>query len=225
MTTRNQPGQTNTGRPMIRSLLCLPLLGLAPLGHFLGFYLEGAGFLPRGVGFCFSAASVFVLPWVVSAFIVLPRFKGAIRIVLFVCVLVAQGVLLFTIVPPGVTCEMMGIAYRFRRELPPDQLRACADNLRQKLRDGTLVVSDRGEYDGFPASMTAKIVADAELPVSLRGRFQRVFIQQDPVTGDEQVIFALERLKGIICDRRKHVKEFFVYSMAPGVHAYRYQRI
>ncbi len=207
-------------------LLCLPLLGLAPLAHFLAGYLEGAGILPSGVGLLLSAASMFVLPWVVSAWLALrPKITWAIRIPLFVCALVAQGVLLFTAVPPGATCEMMGTAHRLRRQFPPDQLRDCAEHLRQKRRDGSLTLGDRGKDHSSPIPETDVVVADSELPVSLRGRFLRVFIRDGRVPGDEQVFFALDERTGIVCDSRKQVREFFVCSMAEGVHAYRYQRL
>jgi hypothetical protein len=51
--------------PTMRALLMLPLLGVAPLGYFLGFYLEGAGILPPATGLLVSAASVFIVPWMV----------------------------------------------------------------------------------------------------------------------------------------------------------------
>jgi hypothetical protein len=52
-----------------------------------------------------------------------------------------------------------------------------------------------------------------------------VFIQKHPYTGEEQVVFALGKTTGIVCDTRKEVHEVFVYSIADGVHAYRYQRL
>ncbi len=211
---------------MKRCLLCLPLLGLAPLGTFLGEYLSGAGALPEGIGFLASAASMFILPWIVAAlFLARPKTKAAIRVLLFIGALVVQGVLLFAIVPAGSTSEMMGIAHRLRREFSVDELRDCANHLRHKFRDGTLGVSTREKDDDFTVGQSAVVVLDDELPDSLRGRFLRVFIQKPPATGDEQVVFALDKIRGIICDSRKHVHEFFVYSMADGVQAYRYQRL
>jgi hypothetical protein len=211
---------------MKRALLFLPLLGLAPVGHFLGSYLDGAGVLPRGSGFLVSAASMFILPWVIAGlFLTVAKAAWPIRIALFICALLVQAVLLFTVVPAGATSEMMGIAHRVRREFPPDQMRDCAARLRQKHRDGTLAIRQGDRGHSFLMSETAVMVDDAELPVSLRGRFDRVFIQQDRVTGDEQVYFSLGERTGIVCDSRKHVREFFVCSMAEGVHAYRYQRL
>ena len=211
---------------MKRALLFLPLLSLAPLGHFLGSYLDGAGILPRGYGFLGSAASMFILPWVVSGlFLTITKAAWPIRISLFICALLVQAVLLFTVVPAGATSEMMGIANRMRREFPPDQMRDCAARLRQKHRDGTLTVRQGDRGHSFLMSESAVMVDDSELPVSLRKRFDRVFIQQDRVTGEEQIFFSLGKQTGIVCDSRKHVREFFVCSIGEGVHAYRYQRL
>jgi hypothetical protein len=211
---------------MKRTLSFLPLLGLSPLGSFLGEYLDGAGVLPRGSGLLVGGFCAFILPWVVAAaFALIARTTWTVRLLLFICALVAQPVLFFILTPPGATSEMMGIAHRLSREFPPDQMRDCAGRLRQKHHDGTLTVRRRDSGHSFLMSESAVMVDDSELPVSLRGRFDRVFIQQDRVTGDEQVFFSLGEETGIVCDSRKHVREFFVCSMAEGVHAYRYQRL
>ena len=211
---------------MKRTLLFLPLLSLAPVGSFLGSYLDGAGFLPRGCGFAISAASMLLLPWLVSAlFLTISNAAWPIRISLFIFSLMVQAVLLFKVLPPGATSEMMGIAHRLRREFPPDLLRGCAAGLRQKHRDATLTTRQRDISHDFWMSENAVMVNDSELPVSLRGRFASVFIKQDRATGEEQVYFSLGERTGIVCDSRKHVREFFVCSMAEGVHAYRYQRL
>ena len=77
------------------TLLSLPLVGLAPLGYFLGFYLDGAGVLRGGVGFLLGVASMFILPWLVSAvFALFVRTTWSIRILLFVCTLIVQAVCL-----------------------------------------------------------------------------------------------------------------------------------
>src|SRR5258705_11665225 len=115
---------------MKRCLLCLPLLALAPLGYFLGSYLDGAGVLPGGVGFLISAGSMFILPWLVSGlFVVLPNIAWSTRRVLVLCALLVQGVLLFRVVPAGATSETMGFAHRLRREFPPGRLRDWAPYL------------------------------------------------------------------------------------------------
>jgi hypothetical protein len=161
---------------MKRCLLCLPLLTLAPLGYFLGSYLDGAGVLPGGVGILISAGSMFILPWLVSVlFVVLPKTTWSIRRALVLCALLVQGFLLFTVVPAGATSETMGFAHRLRQEFLPSELRDCAAHLRQKRRDGTLTLADKAKTRSFLMWETAVIVADSELPVSLRGRFQRVF--------------------------------------------------
>ena len=209
---------------MKRALLFLPLLGLAPLGYFLGPYLQGSGVLPCGSGFIIGGASMFLLPFAVSAlFLTIGKVVWPIRVSLFICALLVQAALLLTAVPPAAVSEMTGIALRLSREYPPDQMRNCATQLNQKRRDGTLKQKDRGP--SFLMSEHAMSVDDSELPVSLRGRFSHVFIQQDPATGGEQVFFSLGERDGIVCDNRKRVKELFVCSMAEGVHAYRYQRL
>ena len=104
-------------------------------------------------------------------------------------------------------------------------MRACAVSLRRKQRDGTLVVRPADNGHSFLMFEKAVLIDDSELPVQLRGRFARVFIQPDQDTGEQRVYFSLDEGTGIICDSRKHVREFFVCSMADGVHAYRYQRL
>jgi hypothetical protein len=210
---------------MRRALLFLPLLGLAPLGDFLSAYLDGAGLLPRGSGFLIGAACMFLLPWVVAASFLMVKVTWPGRLLLFMGAMVAQGVLLFTVIPAGATSEMIGIAHRLRREFPPDQIRTCAATLRQKQHDGTLAVRQGKRDQSFLMSERAVLVDDAELPVPLRGRFERVFIQPDQDAPEQRVYFSLDERTGIVCDSRKHVREFFVCSMADGVHAYRYQRL
>jgi hypothetical protein len=210
---------------MRRAFLFLPLLALAPLGHFLGSFLDGSGVLPGGSGFLVSATSMFILPWAVAALFFTVRVVWPVRVSLFIGALIAQGVLLFTVVPAGATSEMMGIAYRFRQEYPPDQMRACAAGLRQKQLEGTLAVRQAGEDHTFLMSETAVLIDDSELPMQLRGRFEYVFIQPERDTGEQRVYFSLDERTGIVCDSRKEVREFFVCSMADGVHAYRYQRL
>lgn len=207
-----------------RVLLFLPLLALAPLGCFLGDYLGGAGSLPGGSGFLISAVSMFLLPWAGAALFLTVRVGRPMRTALFVGALLLQGSLIFTVIPAGATSEMMGRAHRFRREFPPDQMRACATLLRQKEHDGTLQVRPPGKNRSSLMSEQAVLVDDAELPPPLRGRFKQVFIQPDPASAEEQVYFSLDERTGIVCDSRKNVREFFVCSMADGVQAYRYQR-
>jgi hypothetical protein len=169
--------------------------------------------------------SMLLLPWVVAALFFMARVAWPIRVSLFIGALVAQGVLMFTVVPAGATSEMMGIAHRLRREFPPDQMRTCATSVRQKKHNGTLVVRQTEKDNSFLMSPMAVLVDDSELPIELRGRFQRVFIEPDHDTGEQRVYFALDERTGIVCDSRKGVREFFVCSMADGVHAYRYQRL
>jgi hypothetical protein len=120
---------------------------------------------------------------------------------------------------------MMGIAHRLKTEFNADELRHCAEIVRQKFRDGTLATRARSNDDHFIVGPSALVVLDSELPVSLRGRFKQVYIQKVPDSDVEQVIFALEPARGILCDGRKDVREYFACSIADGVEAYRYQRM
>ena len=73
-------------------------------------------------------------------------------------------------------------------------------------------------------SEKAVLIDDSELPVQLRGRFARVFIEPEQDTGEQRVYFTFDERTNIVCDSQTHVRDFFVCSMADGVHAYRYQR-
>jgi hypothetical protein len=220
-----KPPESCASKSMKRAFRLLPLLGLAPLGHFLGPYLDGAGLLPRGSGFFVGLASMLLLPWLIATLFLTVRAARLIRVLLFIAALMVQGILLFTLSSAPVISEMMGIAHRLRREFPPDQMQTCATSLRQKEHDGTLVVRQRDKDKYILMSEDAVLVDDSELPAPLRGRFKHVFIQSDPVGGEQRVYFSLDERSGIVCDSRKRVREFFVCSMADGVHAYRYQRL
>ena len=209
---------------MKRFLLCIPLLSLAPLGSFLGPYLSGLGVLTFIEGIFIASVCMLICPLIVSIVLAtVAKSNWGVRLMLFVATLIVQGALLFFVGPPATT-EMMGIAHRLRREFPTDQLRDCANQLRVKFRNGTLKLKKRGTENYFPVNDSAVEVESEELPASLRGRFQRVFIQEDPSTGDEQVIFALDPEMGIICDNEKNVREFHFYSIAEGIEAYYDQR-
>ncbi len=214
---------------MKRCLYCLPLLGLAPLLYFLAFYLDGMGILPRGYGLFIGAGSVVIVPPVVSLVLsYLPNFNWVIRGAIGICAFVAQYVLLFTVDHPGATYEMMGTAHRLRREFPPQQLHDCAEQLLQMYHAGTLGVSTNAVNDdySFPGIINGPVmvVTNAALPVSLQGRFQRIFVQQNWNTGDDQIVFVLNRETGFICDNRKNVHDFIECSIGDGVEAYSLQR-
>ena len=210
-----------------RWLLCLPLLGLAPAGYFLGPYLEGAGLLPNGFGLIVSGGSMFVLPWIAAfCFVALLKAKMSLRILLFIPAVVFQGLFLFTFCPPAATGQTMGLAHRLGREFPAGQMRDCAGQLRLKFVNGTLKASKSVNDNYFVgASENALVVDDSELPVSLRGRFHGVYIEQASNTGTPQVVFALTPKTGILCDSRGRVRDFWFCSIADGVHAYRYERL
>lgn len=209
---------------MRRAFLFLPLLGLAPASYFLGSYLDGAGVLPGGSGPFISLASVLLLPWVIAALFFTVKIARPARVLLSMAALIVQGVLVFMVAPSGAASETMGLAHRFRREFPPDQMRACAASLRQKAHDGTLVARKVGKSCGFPMSDEDVLVDESELPIPLRGRFLQVFIQTDADSGEPRVYFAIDEHTGIVCDTPKNRRSFSVCPMANGVCAYRYLR-
>lgn len=209
---------------MKRLWIFVPLLALAPAGSFFGSYFAGAGVFPESSGFLLGAASMLLLPWIIAALFLTIQKPKVIRVTLFVAALVVQIGLIFA-TPPGATSEMMGIAHRYRHEFSIIQLRECADQLRQRFQNGTLRTTPRDKNDFSEVSSSALVVSESELPNALRGRFQRVYLQTTPESGDLQVVFAKRRDRGIICDSRKSLRQFFIYSMADGVHAYRYQRL
>ncbi|MFI5305442.1 MAG: hypothetical protein ACHQYP_11700 [Nitrospiria bacterium] len=208
-----------------RYWLYLPMLFISPLGYFLGSYFEGSATLPGNMASYICVISLFFLPFVVSTlFVFIFKGKWFIRILIFISIFIAQCGLI-SITPPEVAAEMMGIAHRLSFEFPPDQIRDCANHLRQKHRDGTLKEVQRGNYSDVLMSDNAIIIDDSELPVSLRGRFVGVYIRSGLTSPDDVVVFALGMQKGIICDNRKYVSEFYFHSMGDGVHAYRFQRL
>lgn len=208
---------------MKRYLFCLPLLGLAPLSYFLSFYLDGRGMLPRLVGIIIGFGSMFVVPLIVSCvFAVVPKVNWVVRLALAICTLVVQFIILFTVDKPGATYEMIGKAHRLQNGFAPEQLHQCAGQLLKSFHAGTLAVRNwnRDKDDDYPGFDASVVVANAELPISIRGRFKRIFIKRNPNTDDEQVVFVLNRETGIICDGRKNVRDFTEYSMVDGVEAY-----
>lgn len=207
----------------------LPLLCFSPIGNFLGSYLEGAEMLSKKLAFYISAISLFILPFVVSFLLIfIIKAKWFVRVLLFGCFLIAQFFLQF-MVPAGATAEMMGIAYHLGQEFQPNLIRECADQLRQKKIAHTLKVIPRGTYTDCLIDQNAQFVDESELPNALHGRFVRVYIRpsftaQDYKSSDDVVVFALDWNKGIYCNDRKYMSCFNVYSIADGVHAYRFQR-
>jgi hypothetical protein len=207
---------------MKRILPCIPLLGLAPLGYFLGSYLSGLGTISWWTGYVIASLGMFVVPLLVSSVFVICCKTGWIgRTILFIVVLfIQESIFLCPVVPGRATAELMGIAHRLQREFPPDQLRDCADRLRTQFHAGTLKrgkEGDGGNY--FPADDSAVEVADTELPASLRGRFQRVFILTDPAISNELVIFAFDHETGIVSGNLVPMPNW-AYPIADGVDVY-----
>src|SRR5260221_10329201 len=149
------------------------LLGLSPLACLLPPYLAGWGMISSGRAFLVSAASLFILPFIVSmAIILLGRAKGFASIVLFVATLLLQFVLLFLSVLPLAKWETMGLGHRIKRDFSLDELRNCAEQIRNRDQHGTLLLGKpKGDEASFWETVSIEI-DDSELPADLRGRFR-----------------------------------------------------
>jgi hypothetical protein len=206
---------------MKRFLFCIPLLGLAPLGYFLGSYLSGLGTISRYAGYVIASLNFFLVPLLVPiVFVILYKANWIRRIILFIVVLFIQESVFF-FVPPRATAELMGIAHRSQSEFSSNQLRDCADQLRTRFHAGTLKLGNSADgLDYFPVlGDTNVVVEDTELPTPLRGRFQRTFILTDPSTTNELVIFALDHETGLICGNDVPVPDY-AYRIADDVEVY-----
>jgi hypothetical protein len=219
-----RPGPIDDINPdghMKRLLFCIPLLGFAPLGYFLGSYLSGLGTISWYEGFFIDALSFFFVPLLVPiVFVILYKASWIRRVILFIIVLLIQESVFF-FVPARATAELMGIAHRVQREFSPNQLRDCADQLRTKFHAGTLKRGNSADgLDYFPVLDTNSVVIEnTELPASLHGRFQHTFILTNPVTTNELVIFALDHETGLICGHDVPVPDY-AYRIADGVEVY-----
>jgi hypothetical protein len=131
---------------MKRYLQCLPLLGLAPLAHFLGFYLAGLGVIDAGLGMFIGAIGL--LPFMVVVAVVFgfvaPSSSNFVRYFAWLSAVVAQFALL-AVVPGGAQAEVMGVAHRLKREFPIAQVRECANQLLEKYQAKTLISADKGK--------------------------------------------------------------------------------
>lgn len=216
---------------MKRALLCVPLLGLAPLGFFAGWYFEGAGVIDFGTGIQIGIVSTLLLPWIVAgAIAMLIRGKWPVRVLAFWVALLLQPVLTFKGLPPGYTCEMMGLAHKVRREYSTESLEICADQLRQALRDKSLkLVADSSGRVGSIFGDGVR-VEDSELPASFRGRFTSVVLWHVPDGYGTQVRFGLDERTEIISgqsetdDPMLGVRPIDEYPLASGLHLYRFHR-
>jgi len=119
----------------------LPLLAVAPLGAFLGPYLSGRGLWSSGTGLFLAIGCFFIVPLPVALLFSL-RAKTTVerRILLFLGALGLQVLFIFG-PSPSSSYQMLGLAHRLRREFPLAQVHDCANQLRHKLRAGTLSVS------------------------------------------------------------------------------------
>lgn len=207
----------------------LPLLCTAPFLGFFAFFLMGAQFFSGGDWVTIYLMGTVILSFLIPLVLALViKAKWYVRILLFSGLFMIQLVPMF-FMPAGATAEMMGYAFHLGHEFQVDQIRECADQLRQKKQSGTLKVIPQGTFDDVLWTENAKIVDETELPVALRGRFVRVYIRpsftsQDYRSSDDVVVFDLGKDRGIFCNDRKHISDFYVHSITDGVHAYHFQR-
>jgi len=212
---------------MKRYAQCLPLLGLAPLAHFLGFYLAGRGIIDGGLGMFVGAIGLYPLILVVALVFgfVAPSSSNFVRYSSCIGAIVAQFVLVFTF-PGGAAAEVMGVAHRLKRYFPITQVRECANQPLEKYQAKTLISADRDKPQTELWSESAFAVDGSELPAPLRERFRWVQIRkvQRGFADDIVVFFFINWGQSIICDGRSFVSDTRLYSIEKGVHAYHAQR-
>jgi hypothetical protein len=176
-------------------------------GSFLCQFAEGAGLLPGGIGFVAGAACFLALPWAISAFVFFRVGKSSLgaRLAIFALAMALQvGGLL--VAPLGATSEMMGMAFRRGRDLPCEEIDQCAQRIRDRWSAGTLATNRVAELRSLRGYRDGILIAEAELPESLRGRFDEVFLRTAGTGGQVQVYFSLGPRIGIVCDDRSKVR-------------------
>lgn len=212
---------------MKRYLQCLPLLCLAPLAHFLGFYLAGLGVIDAGLGMFIGVIGL--LPFMVVVALVFgfvaPSSSNFVRYFAWLGAVVAQIALLM-VVPGGAQAEVMGVAHRLKREFPITQVRECANQLLEKYRARTLVSAEKDKPQADLWRDFYFAVDESELPAPLRGRFRWVQIQKEEGAfyKELRVFFSIAPGRAIICDSRSFVSDGRLHSIEKGVHAYHTQR-
>jgi hypothetical protein len=160
-------------------------------GFFLCQFAEGARLVAGGVGFFAGAAFVLVLPWAISTFAFIRAREASLitRLAIFAWAMALQvGGLL--VAPPGATSEMMGMAFRHRREFPSEVLDQCARRIRDRWQAGTLATNRVDQLRSLRGYRDGILIAQVELPESLRGRFDEVFLRTPGTGGQVQVYFS-----------------------------------
>ena len=199
------------------------LVFAAPLGDFSGFYLGGRGVIPKGIGFLVGAASILLVPFLVSGVIAFFNAKSRTsRIWSFSGTLVVQFIIVFVLVPPGAQSEMIGIGHRLRSRFKADEIEACAQSLLEKNQTRILATNTAAKYPGPPFTSETAYIAASELPPNLQGKFGNVGI--DTSQGSPRVIFEIEPQVGIVYGKNYNSVAFFYYKLGKNVYAYRYER-
>jgi hypothetical protein len=106
------------------AIVCLPLLLAAGVSHFLISYAGERWRIASGVnGFLFSSGTLFGLSCICAGLLA-SRFPHVIpKLAVFFAAFILQLALAFYLFPPAATAEMMGLANRYRSELPLAELR------------------------------------------------------------------------------------------------------
>ena len=200
------------------------LVFAAPLGDFLGFYLDGRGVIPEGTGFLIGAASMLLLPFLVSGVIVFFCAKSLTgRILGFAGTLVVQFTFVFALVPPGAQSEMIGIGHRLRSTFKANEIEACAQLLLRKNQVEALATNTTPKHPIPPFTSETRYIADSELPPNLQGKFKNVGI--DSSQKNLRVLFEILPHVGILYGKNYSSQAFFHYQFGTNVYAYRYERL
>lgn len=200
-------------------LLVVPALSL-----FIGSYLDGRGVL-CGYGVFIGILLMFILP-IPFAVLIAWRLvtKSTYRNLLVVPIILLQFAFVW-LFPAGATAQMMGIAHKLKREYSTDVLHATAEQILLEHAAGTLNCHMIPEHDKRNFGYATILVDRSEIPADLQGRFEFVAIVEATGSTPAEVHFAFNSRSGIACNATPRESGFFRYSMASGVHAYRYQRL
>jgi len=206
-----------------RYLKCLLLFALAPLAHFVGFYLAGRGVIDVGFGMFIGGWSLY--PLILGVGLVFgfaaPSSSNFVRFLSCIAAIAAQFALVGAL-PGGARAEVMGVAHRLKREFPIAEVRDTADHLLEKYQAKTLTVAATETPGQDIWSETVFVVDNSDLPATLRERFRWVQIRRVPqgFTQDLQVFFFIDWGQSIVCDSRPSVSNAHLHSIEKGVHAY-----
>lgn len=206
---------------MKKLIYFFPLLGVSALGHFLLPYWQGRGFVSQQWALLDDFA-ILLLPFILAGlFAIIAGTSAWKRMALYVVTLMVQYVFLFTLVPGAARSEMIGLAERYRKEFPVNELRTCADKILKMHADGTLVLTNFADNKSF---LRQNVVVNPPLPIELAKTFQAVRFSQADESRGTAIYFDLDPQRGIMCTTNRYENDFGCQSMGNGVYAFRYMR-